>query len=192
MKIKGYFAAALVLLCLCGCGDSNSTAGTDSAASSEAETIVSETSAEVSEAAPADGENAAQNSTEGGELAGVFTQIKSSVELPDMVELNDKLIERYYGITPDMVADYAGGVDSSGVGQDEIALFKAADDANADAIEQALQTRYDSKLAQQENYNADEAEKIRNCKVEKNGLYVTLIISSDADAITEIVNGAIG
>ena len=108
-----------------------------------------------------------------------------------MVELNDNLLNRYYGLTTDAVADYAGGVDSSGVGQDEIALFKAADESQVATIEQALQNRYDSKLSQQENYNPDEAEKIRNCQVETNGLYVTLIISNDAAQITEIVNNAI-
>ena len=109
-----------------------------------------------------------------------------------MVELNDNLLMRYYGLSADAVSDYAGGVDSSGVGQDEIVLMKAADESQVDTVVQALQTRYDSKLSQQENYNPDEAEKIRNCSVETNGLYVTLIISNDASTITDIVNGSIG
>lgn len=37
-------------------------------------------------------------------------------------------------------------------------------------IKELVQRRYDSKLAQNENYNADEAEKIRGCKVEESGL----------------------
>ena len=101
------------------------------------------------------------------------------------------MLERKYGLTSETVADYAGGLDSSGVGQDEIVLIKAADESNVADIQNALQTYYDSKLAQQENYNPEEAEKIRNCSVETNGLYVTLIVSNDADQITEIVNNSL-
>ena len=184
MKIKRILAAALAVMCLCGCG---SQADTTSDTVSEAPASQVETASaadETESAAPAD--NSASS------LQEVYADIASQVELPEMIELNDKLLMRYYGLSADVAADFAGGVDSSGVGQDEIVLIKAADESNVAEIEQALQTRYDSKLAQQENYNADEAEKIRNCKVETNGLYVTLIISNDADKITEIVNGAIG
>ena len=182
MKIKGYLAAALVLLCLCGCG-SQTTDTNDTESQAAVSQLVSEAEA------PSADEQTAQSD---GTLKDVYVQIASQVELPDMIELNDKLLMRYYGISSDIVADFAGGVDAGGVGQDEIVLIKAADEANVSEIEQALQTRYDSKLAQQENYNADEAEKIRGCKVETKGLYVTLIISNDADQITEIVNKSIG
>lgn len=180
MKIKRYFAAALVLLCLCGCGSSGT-----SDVSSQNEPAVDVVASESTESEAVIAESS-------DDLKTVFDKISTSVELPEMVTLNEKLIDRYYGLTTESVADFAGGVDSSGVGQDEIVLMKAVDESKVAEIEQALQTRYDSKLAQQENYNADEAEKIRKCKVETNGLYVTLIISNDADAINEIVKSAIG
>ncbi len=188
MKIKRCLIAALALACLCGC---NSGANNASSVASTEETG-SSVEVTLSEAASeAEAESTAAEDSSASGLKGVFEEISSTVELPDMVELNDNLLNRYYGLSTDVVADYAGGVDSSGVGQDEIALFKAADESQVAEIEQALQTRYDSKLAQQENYNPDEAEKIRNCKVETNGLYVTLIISNDAAQITDIVNNAI-
>lgn len=188
MKMKRFLVAALALFCLCGCNS-----GTDDSGST-ASTVDTTSAAEVtvSKTAASDADSVAGESDSSSELKGVFSEIASAVELPDMVELNDNLLNRYYGLSTDVVADFAGGVDSSGVGQDEIALFKAADESQVAIIEQALQTRYDSKLSQQENYNPDEAEKIRNCKVETNGLYVTLIISNDAAQITEIVNNSIG
>ncbi len=178
-------AALLAALCLCGCGDKSTEAPSQSSAQSTAEV----SSAQQESAVSAGGEeNAAESSSE---LKGVFAQVKESVELPEMAELNDKLLERYYGLSSDEVSDYAGGVASSGVNQDEVVLIKAADDSQVETIRAALQTRYDSKLAQQENYNADEAEKIRNCEVAVNGSYVTLIISNDAAAISDIVNSAL-
>ena len=182
--MKRFLIAALALLCLCGCSSTGDS--TESTASVEETASVAETAASEENVSGAESTEAEDSSS--SSLKDVFTKISETVELPDMVELNDNLINRYYGLSTDAVEDYAGGVDSSGVGQDEIALFKAADESQVEVIEQALQTRYDSKLAQQENYNPDEAEKIRNCQVETNGLYVTLIISNDAAQITEIVN----
>ncbi len=198
--MKRILIAALAILCLCGCNstsssDTNSTAEETGGTGSSVEVTLGETASETAATSEASAESAAEGdntNTSDSELNGVFAKIKDSVELPDMVELNDNLLMRYYGLSADAVSDYAGGVDSSGVGQDEIVLMKAADESQVDTVVQALQTRYDSKLSQQENYNPDEAEKIRNCSVETNGLYVTLIISNDASTITDIVNGSIG
>ncbi len=178
MKFIKCIAISLVLACFCGCGSNTDLVPATSTTANDQVSVTEVSEAETEEKTDAS-------------LSDVFSKISSEVELPDMVELNDKLLMRYYGIDVSDTADFAGGVDSSGVGQDEIVLIKAADESKVAGIEQALQTRYDSKLSQQENYNADEAEKIRNCKVEVKGEYVTLIISNDADKINNIINSAL-
>lgn len=188
MKIKKYIAVSLVFLCLCGCGSSTDLVPPSDGLASGAAAESKSKPAAVEET-PSESKTEENNETVS--LSDVFSQISNEVELPEMVELNEKLLMRYYGIEVSDTSDFAGGVDSSGVGQDEIVLIKAADESKVDAIQQALQTRYDSKLTQQENYNPDEAEKIRNCKVEVKGDYVTLIISGNADKINEIVNNAL-
>ncbi len=179
-------AAMMVSAAACGCGDSESTESTAST-----ESIV-ETSS-VSEVSSQD-ESEATEQTEGdSELNTLFDSIAAQVTLPSMIYLDsvDKLT-RYYGITEEMVEDYAGGIDSSGVGQDEIVLLKAASEDYVLELESCLQTRYDSKYAENENYNAEEAAKILACSVETNGLYVYMIISDDAAEITQVVTDAIG
>lgn len=125
-------------------------------------------------------------------VSDMFEQIKVQTKLPEMLFLEkaDDL-DRYYGITPDDVAEFAGGIDNSGTSQDEIVIIKAKDDTAADNVQKMLQRKYDSKLNQIQNYDADETEKIKNGKVEKNGLYVTLVISDDFDKITEIIKNSI-
>lgn len=125
-------------------------------------------------------------------VSDMFEQIKTQTKLPEMLflEKSDDL-DRYYGITPDDVEEFAGGIDNSGTSQDEIVIIKAKDDTAADNIQKQLQRKYDSKLNQIQNYDADETEKIKNGKVEKNGLYVTLVISNDFDKITEIIKNSI-
>ena len=188
MKAKRYFAVIAALICLCGCNASSGSEEVSSQPTDNSVEISADQSLQANAANPSETVGDVSNEANSQSvLSGVYSEISNNFELPEMIPLNDKLLNRYYGLTPDVCSDYAGGVDGSGVGQDEIALFKAADESQVAAIEQALQTRYDSKLSQQENYNPDEAEKIRNCKVETKGLYVTLIISNDAEAITELV-----
>ncbi len=169
------FSAILIGTAFCGCTDSE-----ESSSTAQSQEITASQSTEASAIATDTA------------LADVYAQIKSCVTLPEMIELDavDKL-ERYYGITADMIADYAGGIDSSGVGQDEIVIIKADSEEQVETIKEKLQVRYDSKLSQNENYNAEEAEKIRNCSVESSGLYVYMIISNDVDQITQIVTDAI-
>ena len=124
MKIKRCLIAALALLCLCGCNSTGESS--DSTVSTEETAVVTESAAD--ETTVSDDGGAAAEDSSSSNLKDVFTKISETVELPDMVELNDTLITRYYGLSTDAAADYAGGVDSSGVGQDEIAIFKAADE----------------------------------------------------------------
>ena len=189
MKKKLFAAILIAMICISGCSAQNTASVAD-----ETSQAAADTAAEAASQAEAPAESAAEektNETAAADLKSVFENIKTQVELPSMVELNDKLLMRYYGLEADICEDYAGGVDSSGIGQDEIVLMKAKDESGAEEIRTALQTRYDAKLSQQQNYNPEEAEKISKCSVETNGLYVTLIISDDAEKIKEIVNNAL-
>lgn len=120
-------------------------------------------------------------------LQNIFEEIKSEVGLKDLSEFTsvDRL-DRKYGITEEMVDEYAGGIDASSVTMCEIVLVKAADDDSAAEIEKKLQNRLESLLKQSKNYLPEQAAVIEKCKVEKNGLYVSMIISADAEKITEI------
>ena len=91
-----------------------------------------------------------------------------------------------------MISEYAGGVNGSGVNQEEIVLVKAADDTNAAAIKEKLDNRFNSKLNQNKNYNAEQAKMIEGCKVEQNGLYLSMIVSDNAEQITKIYKEGIG
>ena len=126
-------------------------------------------------------------------LSEVWTTIKSEVTFEDFNEFDDvKKLKRYYGITEDMISEYAGGVNGSGVNQEEIVLVKAADDTSAAAIKEKLDNRFNSKLNQNKNYNAEQAKMIEGCKVEQNGLYLSMIVSDNAEQITKIYKEGIG
>lgn len=122
-------------------------------------------------------------------LSDIYADIKSQVELSDMLEISSaQMLDKYYGIAEEDAAEYAGGINNTGVDMEEIVLIKAADDAAAERVKSALQLRYDAKLAQNKDYNPEQAQMIEQCKVEQNGVYVTMIVSANAEKITEIYN----
>ena len=136
---------------------------------------------------------ASKTETAAKPLSEVWTTIKSEVTFEDFNEFDDvKKLKRYYGITEDMISEYAGGVNGSGVNQEEIVLVKAGDDTTAAAIKEKLDNRFNSKLNQNKNYNAEQAKMIEGCKVEQNGLYLSMIVSDNAEQITKIYKEGIG
>lgn len=125
-------------------------------------------------------------------LSEVFADIKSEVSFSDFREFStvDEL-KKYYGIEAEDVLEFAGGVNTTGVEQEEVVLVKAKDSAAADNVEKALDGRYQAKLNQNKNYNAEQVALIEKCSVERNGSYVSMIVSENAEKITEIYKNAV-
>lgn len=126
-------------------------------------------------------------------LSDVYNDIKAQVNLSEMNQLEStESLDRYYGISAESVDEFAGGINNSGVEQEEIVLIKAKDKASAEGIKTALDNRYNAKLNENKNYNPQQAEMIEKCKVEQNGLYVSMIVSENAEKITEIFKTDLG
>ena len=172
MKKKIAFILSLTMVMgttvLCSCKDNNETTETGVSVVSQ-ETVAEKT------------------------LSDVFGEIKPLMNGSDqMVEFKDvSSLDRYYGITAEQVADFSGGINNSGVEQEEIVLIKAADEANAETIKNALENRRQSKLNENKNYNPAQAEIIEKCSVETNGLYVFMIISPNNEQMTQTFKTAL-
>ena len=126
-------------------------------------------------------------------LGDVFAEIKNEVGLSEMIEFGSVSdLNRFYGIAAEDVSEFAGGINNSGVDQEEIVLVKASDADAASRIETALTNRYNSKLNETKNYNPEQYAIIEKCSVETDDLYVSLIISENASAVKDIYKKAIG
>ena len=129
----------------------------------------------------------------GKKLSEVYASIKSQVTLSEMNEFTDvKALDRCYGISAYLVEDFAGGVNNSGVNMEEIVLVKAKDDNSASAVYTALENRKQAKYNENKNYNPEQAKVIENSNVERNGSYVALIISPNAEQIGKIYHSELG
>lgn len=181
MKKHIFFLTAVFVVSslMCACSNNSNNPSSNSVESSDSSVVSSQ--------------NSASESNTSIKLVDVYADIQSQVTLPDMVALDStKKLDRYYGIQEDDVADYTGGINNSGVEQDEIVLIKAVSDEAAVRIKESLENRYQAKINENKNYNPEQAAMIEKCKVEQNGLYISMIISSDADKITEIYKNALG
>ena len=75
---------------------------------------------------------------------------------------------------------------------EEIVLVKAKDDAAADSIKTSLENRKQAKYNENKNYNPEQAEMIQKCSVERSGLYVSMILSPNAEKITSVYRSQLG
>lgn len=126
-------------------------------------------------------------------LSDIFSQIKAETGLTDLVEFDDVSdLERLYGIDAADVREFAGGVNNSGVDQEEIVLIKATDLDATLRIESALNNRYNSKLNETKSYNPEQYAIVEKCAVEVRDDQISMIISPNADAIKSIYTKGIG
>lgn len=126
-------------------------------------------------------------------LTEIFDSVKSEIGVSEMLEFSAAAeLNRFYGIEEADVAEFAGGVNSSGVNQEEIVLVKASDADAASRIAEALRNRLNAKLNETKNYNPEQYAILETCSVDTDDLYVSMILSQNAAAIKEIYRTGIG
>lgn len=106
------------------------------------------------------------------EKAGVETTVMDSEDL-------DMLL----GIQSDEVAEGALYVASEPLQGDMLALFKAANDAAAEHIRQALENYLTQRISETENYLPDVCALLRQGQVRRDGLRVYMAVSAQRDAV---------
>lgn len=166
----------------------------ESEQTSEESEQTSEESEQTSEESEQNSEESKQNSEESGaSLGSALERVKAEVEMPaETADTTARRLKRDYGITDDMYDDFAGLYCTDGLAQDTVVYVKAKDETSADQIAQKLQDSWQSKYNVIKNYSPEQMANIEAAKVERNGLYVSLVISADAERIKSIFNEAIG
>lgn len=103
--------------------------------------------------------------------------------------LDTNALLNLYGIHEEDVAQSASYVTMSGTFPDEIILVEAVDEDAAERIAASLETRLNEVMIQSETYDPDNYKAAQACKVETNGLYISLILSPNQASLTEIYQG---
>lgn len=180
-----------MIISLCACSNSGKTESKAEDTQSSAAAVTDDSAADASQTDTSEGgESAADASSadsEESELKTIYAKVKKEVTLPEeMSDFTEKRLERVLGVTSEQMEDFAGGICTDGVKQDQIIYIKAKTDADVADIQEKLQNNWEAIYNVIQNYDPKQKANIENAKVETNGMYVSLVISPDADQIKKI------
>ena len=126
-------------------------------------------------------------------LPEIFEKLKTDYNIAEMLEFKSADDFIRYGIAADDIEEYAGGINKTGVDQEEIVLIKAKNADASNRVEEALNGHIDTKLKENKNYNPKQYAIIEKCSVDIDKTnYVSMIISSNAEAMKKDYKAAIG
>ena len=96
-------------------------------------------------------------------------------------------------INADDIKQFAAEVGKSDTDSEntEVVLVEATDSDAASRVETALTNRYNSIFQQNASYSAEKLDMVKNCKVTKDGNFVTMIIGEKASDMLKMFNDSI-
>jgi hypothetical protein len=113
-------------------------------------------------------------------------ELLSGAQFKDSLnELDSAVVPVLYGLD---AADYSDAVVYAGTAAtaEEIAVFRAVDDAAAERLLTALRQRVDHQIEVYQSYGPAQAMTLQNGIVERSGDYVVMVICEDADGARKI------
>ena len=170
MKWTVLIAALALLLAACGAAPAPETA----APAAETQAAAAETQA-----------------SESPDLEAVYQDFEESFELPEMAAVSEKRRDAILGIAPEDCLQAVTVLCGDSVRADEIWMIEAVDDAAADRIAELAQARLDQRAQEMENYLPDQLQIVKQAKLVREGRFVGLFVSPDADAMEEAFRAAI-
>lgn len=163
-KIICLLLAAAMLLALTGCGKAQPE-------TTEAPEIMETTKA------PAD-------------MAQLYSSMTD--KLPGMLVLDEEMLMNFCGIDAADCAQVVAAIADAGMAVDEVWLVEAVDEAAADKIQELANTRLRMKGEETVTYAPDLYEIVEKGQIIRNGVYVALVVTEEAEALAQLVNEAIG
>ena len=117
----------------------------------------------------------------------IYQEITEQVSLESPVCMDDDFISNYYGIDVSTLEEYVFSMSEDATQAETVVLMKAKDGADTGEIVSALETVVDEKKNEMENYLPEQFEIVEKSEVKTRDRYVWLVISQQADAITDII-----
>lgn len=123
------------------------------------------------------------------DLSAVMQKINTECNIKNVEAIDDvKDLGNYYLILESSVKSYSAEIDKKGI--NEIVLVETVSEDAKKSVEEVLNQRLKSKISEAASYEADQLAIIKDCKVETNGNYVSMIVCEDADKATQIYKDA--
>ncbi|MDO4296737.1 MAG: DUF4358 domain-containing protein [bacterium] len=162
---------------------------TDEEESSESESA--ETEGEESESASS--EESISEASEGKTVSQIYADVESQVALQSMVQMPDDFITNYYGVDMASLDSYVFAMSEDATSAETVIVMKMKESEKdkVEGLTTALQMVIDEKKAEMQNYLPEQYEIVNKSEVKVSGDYVYLVISENADQITDIIENDI-
>lgn len=174
IKIMALLTAS-VLVCA-GCSDNAAPTAANAGTAQNADT-----SASANNESP---ENSGQTAKSIGEI---YQEIEETVALKSPQCMDDDFISNYYGIDASSLEDYVFSMSEDAAQAETIIIMKAKSSDDLEGLKDCLQTVVDEKKNEMENYIPEQFSIVEKSKVQTKDNYVWLVISDNADTVSDII-----
>ena len=126
------------------------------------------------------------------ELSSVMENVMndSDIELPMTMPVEDEMLQDMYGLSDELVSDYAIALSAMNVHATEIIMVKAQD-GKLDDVKAALDQRMTDVENLWSTYLPEQYEMVKDRKTLETGNIVVIVIADQADEIMEIITDSL-
>ena len=124
-------------------------------------------------------------------IEDIYKEIGQKVELKSPECMDDEFISNYYGIDAATLEEYVFSMSEDASQAETIIIMKVKDAGDLAGIAECLQTVVDEKKNEMENYIPEQFAIIEKSKVIAKDNYVWLVISENADVVTDIIESSL-
>ena len=124
-------------------------------------------------------------------IADIYKEIGQKVALKSPECMDDEFISNYYGIDAATLEEYVFSISEDAAQAETIIIMKVKDSKDLEDIAECLRTVVDEKKNEMENYIPEQFAIVEKSKVVTKDNYVWLVISENADAVTDIIESGL-
>ena len=126
------------------------------------------------------------------DMQAVYTDICKSVQVPEMLELNEDLMLDYCGIRAEDVSQAMVLICADSLRTDEIWLLEAVDAKAASRLMELAEKRLNKKGEESVTYSPEQYKVVEKAQLIQAGNCVALLVSPDSEAMAQVFNQAAG
>lgn len=117
----------------------------------------------------------------------IYQEITQTVTLQSPACMDEDFISNYYGIDVATLSEYVFSMSEDAAQAETIIILKAEKSEDLETLSSCLQTVVDEKKNEMENYIPEQFAIVEKSKVQTKSNYVWLVISENAETITDII-----
>lgn len=145
----------------------------------------------VENAVPADTVQTAEDNKTAMSIEELYQEIGQKVALESPVCLDEEYIVNYYGIDTALLEEYVFSMSEDAAQAETVIIVKVKEKDDTAGIVECLQTVVEEKKNEMENYIPEQFTIVEKSKVVEKENYIWLVISENADAVTDIIESGL-